>query len=69
MIIDQVQAWVNATNNEGLEDIRSTPTMNSDVDLQMIYDIQRAVSRLVGKVPQLIGMTDNLFFNILANDM
>ena len=55
-----MQAWIDATSNEGLEDIRSTPTINSDVDQQMICDIQCAVSRLVGKAPQLIGMTNNL---------
>ena len=43
-IANQVQAWVDATDNEGLEDIRSTPTINSDVDQQMICDIQCAVS-------------------------
>ena len=65
-IANQVQAWVDATDNEGLEDIRSTPTINSDVDQQMICDIQRAVSRLVGKAPQLIGMTNNLSLDILT---
>ena len=60
MINNQVQAWVDATDNEGLEDIKSTPTINSYVDQQMICDIQRAVSRLVGKAPQLIGMTNSL---------
>ena len=68
MINNQVQAWVDATDNEGLEDIRSTPTINSDVDQQMICDIQRAVSRLVGKAPQLIGMTNSLSLNI-THDM
>ena len=65
MINNQVQAWVDATNNEGLEDIRSTPTINSDVDQQMKCDIQRAVSRLVGKAPQLVGMTNSLSLNII----
>ena len=69
MINNQVQAWVDATDNEGLKDIRSIPTINSDLDQYMICDIQHAVSRLVGKAPQLIGMTDNLSFSILAHDM
>ena len=61
VITNQVQAWVDATDNEGLEDIRSTPTTNSDVDQQMLCDIQRVVSRLVGKAPQLIGMATVIF--------
>ena len=64
MIINQVQACIDATDNEGLEDIRSTLTINSDVDQQKIYDIQHAVARLVWKAPQLIGMTNNLSLNI-----
>ena len=57
MVTNQVQAWVDATDNEGLEEAKSIPTFNCDVDQQMICDIQRAVSRLIGKAPQLIGMT------------
>ena len=56
VLTDQVQAWVDATDNEGLEEVRSTPTINGDVDQQLICDIQRAISRLIGKAPQLIGM-------------
>ena len=56
VLTDQVQAWVDATDNGGLEEVRSTPTINGDVDQQLICDIQRAVSRLIGKAPQLIGM-------------
>ena len=56
VLTDQVQAWVDATDNEGLEEVRSTPTINGDVDQQLICDIQRAVSRSIGKAPQLIGM-------------
>jgi len=37
----QVQAWVDATDNEGLDDIRSTPT---EVDQHMICNIQQAIS-------------------------
>ena len=55
VIIAQVHAWVDVTDNEGLDDIRSTPTTTTEIDQQMICDIQCAISRLVGKVPQLIG--------------
>ena len=50
-----MQAWVDATDNEGLDDIRSTPTTTAEIDQQMICDIQRAISQLAGKVSQLIG--------------
>lgn len=67
MLTNQVQAWVDATNDEGLEEVRSTPTINNDVDQQMICDIQRAVGRLIGKASQLIGMKYNIFsFSILT---
>lgn len=56
MLTKQVQAWVDATDDEGLEEVRSTPTINNDVDQQIICDIQRAVGRLIGKASQLIGM-------------
>ena len=39
------------------DDISSTPATYPDVDQQMICDIQRNISRLIGKAPQLIGMT------------
>ena len=66
MISEQVQAWVDATDNEGLEDIRSTPTSNSNVDQQLLYDIQRAINRLIGKAPQLIGMANKLIYSCLT---
>ena len=50
------QAWLDASNNEGLDEIRSTSTTAVEVDQSMICDIQRTVSRLVAKVPQLIGI-------------
>ena len=55
VITTQMQAWADATDNEGLDDIRSTPTTTTEIDQQMICDIQRAISRLVAKAPQLIG--------------
>ena len=61
MLTNQVQAWVDATNDEGLEEVRSTPTINNDVDQQMICDIQCAVGRLIGKASQLIGMKNSIF--------
>ena len=61
MLTNQVQAWVDATDNEGLEEVRSTPTINNDVDQQMICDIQRAIGRLIGKASQLIGMKNSIF--------
>ena len=36
---EQVQAWVDATDNEVLEEIRSTSTSNNSVDQQMVCDI------------------------------
>ena len=54
VISEQVQAWVDATDN--LEDINSTPATYTNVDQQMICDIQRTISRLIGKAPQLIGI-------------
>ena len=54
-MIEQELAWLNATNNEGLDDIRSTSITAAEVDQTMIFDIQRVVSRFVAKVPQLIG--------------
>ena len=55
VISEQVQAWVDSMDN--LEDIRSTPATYTNVDQQMVCDIQRNISRLIGKAPQLIGMT------------
>ena len=54
VISEQVQAWVDATDN--LEDISSTPATYTNVDQQMICDIQRNIRRLIGKAPQLIDM-------------
>ena len=71
MLTNQVHAWVDATDDEGLEEVRSTPIINNDVDQQMICDIQRAVSRLIGKASQLIGMKILYYgftiFSILGN--
>ena len=46
VMIEQQQA---ATNNEGLDDIRSTSATAVEVDQSMIFDIQRVVSRFVAK--------------------
>ena len=62
VMIEQQQAWLDATNNEGLDEIRSTSTTAVEVDQSMICDIQHAVSRLVAKAPQLIGI-DMTFSN------
>jgi len=51
----QVQAWVDATDNKSLDDIRSTLTTTTETDRQIICDIQSAITQLVGKAPQLIG--------------
>ena len=32
VISEQVQSWVNATDNEGLEEIRSIPISNNSAD-------------------------------------
>ena len=55
----QVEAWVDATDNEGLDETRSIPN-TTEVDQHMICDIQRAISRLVGKAPQLIGKKESI---------
>lgn len=59
VITTQVQAWADTTDNEGLDDTRSISTTTAEVDEQMICDIQRSISRLVGKAPQLIGKNNN----------
>ena len=56
----QVEAWVDATDNEGLDETRSIPNTTTEVDQHMICDIQRAISRLVGKAPQLIGKKESI---------
>ena len=61
MLTNQVQAWVDATDDKGLEEVRSTPTINNNVDQQMICDFQHAVGRLIGKASQLIGMKNSIF--------
>ena len=53
---EQQGAWDDATNDEGLEEIRGVPTIPPhNIDMAMLCDIQRIVSRLVGKASQLIG--------------
>ena len=53
---EQQGAWADATSNEGLEDVRVVPNIPShNIDMAMLCDIQRVVSRLVGKASQLIG--------------
>ena len=54
------------SEDKGLEDIRSTPTSNSNVDQQMLCDIQRAISILIGKAPQLIGMANKFIYSCLT---
>jgi len=44
MMITQVQAWVDATENEGLDEIRITPTTTTVIDQRMICDIQHSIS-------------------------
>ena len=57
VVIEQENAWVNATDSEGLEDVRDIPTVSlQNIDQGMLCDIQCVVCRLVGKAPQLIGM-------------
>ena len=52
----QEQAWIGATIDDCLEEIRDIPAITqNDIDQTMICDIQQAVSRLVVKAPQLIG--------------
>ena len=56
MINEQEQAWLDATNNEALDEVRNIAT--TEVDQIMLCDIQRVVSRLAGKAPQLIGISN-----------
>ena len=66
MLTNQVHAWVDATDYEGLEEVRSTPIINNDVDQQMICDIQRAVSRLRNRESLSINWYENFvlrFYN------
>ena len=53
---EQQGAWADATSNEGLEEVRVVPTIPPhNIDMAMLCDIQRVVSRLVEKASQLIG--------------
>ena len=53
---EQQGAWEDATGDEGLEEVRGVPTIPPhNIDLAMLCDIQHIVSRLVGKLSQLIG--------------
>ena len=56
MMTEQAQHWIDATSDECLDEVRDIPEENlQNIDMGMICDIQRAVSRLVSKAPQLIG--------------
>jgi len=48
----QEQHWIDATTDECLEDVPAAT--DESLNLAMVCDIQRAISRLVGKAPQLI---------------
>ena len=53
---EQQGAWDDATDDEGLEEIRGVPNIPPhNIDMAMLCDIQRIVSGLVGKASQLIG--------------
>ena len=61
IIAAQEQAWIDATADDGLEEVRDIPaTPQNKLDQAMICNIQRVASRLVAKAPQLIGMLDTL---------
>ena len=56
LMTEQAQHWIYATSDECLDEVRDIPEEDlQNIDMGMICDIQRAVSRLVSKAPQLIG--------------
>ena len=62
--MEQEEHWIDATTNECLEEIRDVPTAtDQNIDLAMVCDIQRALSRLIGKAPQLIGNCNSTYIN------
>ena len=55
IIREQESAWNDATSDEGLNDVRDIPSASyQNIDQTMLCDIQRILSRLVAKAPQLI---------------
>ena len=57
---EQAEFWNDATDEENLDDVRDiTDSLLPDLDEAMICDIQRIVSRLAEKAPQLI---DKLYY-------
>ena len=65
----QNEHWIDATSNECLEEVRDVSTASEgSLDLTMLCDIQRIVSRLVVKAPQLIGIVKTGFnYNIILH--
>ena len=65
----QNEHWIDATSDECLEEVRDvSPTSEGSLDLTMLCDIQRIVSRLVAKAPQLIGSVKTGFtYNIILH--
>ena len=65
VVVEQQNAWIDATTSEGLEDVRDIPSVSlQHIDQAMMCDIQRIVCKLVGKAPQLLGIytyKDNTF--------
>jgi len=56
IIREQETAWNDATSDEGLDDVRDIPiASHQNIDQAMLCDIQRILSRLVAKAPQLIS--------------
>ena len=50
------QFWFDATNEGELEAVRSVvPQLPTNVDLELIRDVQRIVGRLVAKADKLLG--------------
>ena len=67
VLTEQQEAWADATSDEGLEDVREVSTNPPcDIDMTLLCDIQRIVSRLVGKASQLIG---NLTTYLISRSM
>ena len=55
MVIQEQTMWEDALSEENLDDMRSIPPSSQLIDKEMMCDIQRLVSRLIAKAPQLIG--------------
>jgi len=64
------QHWVDATDDEQLDEVHDITTKESTIDPAMICDIQRGISRLVGKAPELIvKLEQHKHYNFMTNTL